>query len=269
MVDKINFKSGYSKVNGLKMYYEIYGQGNPLVLIHGGGSTIQTSFGRIIPKLARHRKIIALELQAHGRTNDRNTFLTFKQDADDVATLLRNLKIAKADFLGFSNGGQTLIEIALRHPKLVNKLIICSAFYKLSAVPPQFWEGFSHATLSDMPQAYQDEFLKINNNPESLQNMFEKDVHRMKNFKDWSDEQIASIKAPVFIINGNNDVGSIEHAVEMHRLIPNSQLAILPGGHGDYIGELTRQKDDSELPDLTVSMIEEFLDNKIGSDKKK
>src|SRR5664279_2176113 len=111
MADNDNFKSGYFDVNGLKMYYEIYGQGKPLVLIHGGGSTIQTSFGRIIPELAKRRQIIGVELQAHGHTNDRNTDLAFEQDADDVATLLGNLKISKADFLGFSNGGQTTIEL--------------------------------------------------------------------------------------------------------------------------------------------------------------
>src|ERR1700733_4723749 len=124
MTGNHHFKSGYSEVNGLTMYYEVHGQGRPLVLIHGGGSTIQTSFGRIIPELAKHRQIIAVELQAHGRTNDRNTDLSFEQDADDVAALLVNLNISNADLLGFSNGGQTTIEIALRHPGLINKIII-------------------------------------------------------------------------------------------------------------------------------------------------
>src|SRR4051794_13125046 len=116
MPDTTNYPSGYSEVNGLNMYYEIHGKGEPLVLIHGGGSTIETSFGRIIPTLTKHRQIIAVELQAHGRTNDRNTELSFEQDADDVVGLLENLTIGKADFLGFSNGGSTVIEILLRHP---------------------------------------------------------------------------------------------------------------------------------------------------------
>jgi pimeloyl-ACP methyl ester carboxylesterase len=98
------------------MYYEIYGKGKPLVLIHGGGSTIQTTFGRVIPKLALHRKLIATELQAHGRTSDRDNELSFEQDADDVATLLKNLNIHRADFFGFSNGGTTALQIAIRHP---------------------------------------------------------------------------------------------------------------------------------------------------------
>jgi alpha-beta hydrolase superfamily lysophospholipase len=103
--NSLTFKNGYSEVNRLKMYYEINGQGKPLVLIHGGGSTIQTNFEKIIPLLAKNRMVIAVELQAHGRTSDRNADLTFEQDANDVATLLKNINIDKADFFGFSNGG--------------------------------------------------------------------------------------------------------------------------------------------------------------------
>lgn len=231
-----NFKSGYSEVNGLNMYYEIYGEGKPLVLIHGGGSTIQTTFGNIIPLLLQHRQIIAMDLQAHGRTGDRSTDLSFEQDAEDVVALLYNLKIDKADFLGYSNGGHTLIEIALRYPAIINKMIIASSFYKRSAAPPQFWEGFDHATIDVMPQSLKDGFLKVNNNEKALLNMFHKDVQKMKSFKDWSDEQMKSIKAPSLIINGNNDVGSVEHAVEMYRTMPHAQLLILLGKHGEYIG---------------------------------
>src|SRR5690348_13308855 len=175
----MSFKNGYSEVNGLQMYYEVHGQGKPLVLIHGGGSTIQTSFGNIIPLLSKNRQIIAVELQAHGRTGDRDAFLTFEQDADDVVQLLKNLQISKADFLGFSNGGQTTIAIAIKHPYMVNKIIIASAFYNRSAAVPAFWEGFDNATLDAMPKALQEGFLAVNNNQAALQNMFNKDVQRM------------------------------------------------------------------------------------------
>jgi pimeloyl-ACP methyl ester carboxylesterase len=255
------FKSGYSDVNGLKMYYEIYGQGKPLVLIHGGGSTIQTSFGRIISLLAKHRQIIAMELQAHGRTNDRDAWLSFEQDADDVAGLLKNLGITKAGILGFSNGGQTTIEIALRHPDLVDKIIIAGAFYKRSAVHPQFWEGMSKATFSDMPQPFKDEFLKVNNNAEALMNMFNRDVHRMRTFKGWSDEQMKSIQATTLVISGDSDVGSAEHTVEMYRAIPNCQLAIIPGGHGKLLGEIITLENGEWKQEYVVSLIEEFLDS--------
>jgi pimeloyl-ACP methyl ester carboxylesterase len=254
-----NFKSGYSDVNGLKMYYEIYGEGKPLVMIHGGGSNIQISFGRIIPLLAKHRQIIAMDLQAHGRTNDRETYSTFQQDADDVAQLLKNIGITKADFLGFSNGGHTLIEIALRHPGILNKIIICSSFYKRSGTYSKLWAGFNNATIDRIPQHLKDEFLKVNNNPDAFLNMFEKDVHRMKFFKDWTDGQIKSIQAPAFIMNGTYDVSNPEHAVEMYRLIPNCELTILPSGHGEYIGEKDPEMKHSILPDITVALIEKFL----------
>jgi len=260
MAENINFKSGYSAVNGLTMYYEVYGQGKPLVLIHGGGSTIQTSFGRIIPFLAKHRQIIAVELQAHGHTNDRNTDLTFEQDADDIAALLDNLTMSKADFLGFSNGGHTAIEIAIRHPQLVNKLILASTFYNRSAVAPQFWDGFDGATLDMMPQALKDGYLKANNDRAGLLNMFTKDVQRMKAFKGWTDEQMKSIKAPTLVINGNTDVGSPEHAVEMYRIIPNCELAIFPGGHGAYLGAIEALDNGKWAQSYADDLIEEFLD---------
>lgn len=252
-------KNGYSEVNGLNMYYEIHGEGKPLVLIHGGGSTIETTFGRIIPLLKKNRQIIAVEMQAHGRTNDRDTFLSFEQDADDVAVLLSNLGIPKADFLGFSNGGQTTLEIALRYPQLVNRLIVASAFYKRSAAVPQFWEGFDGVTLEMMPQVLKDAYLSVNNSESGLLNMFNKDVQRMKTFKGWEDEQIRLIKAPTLVINGNNDVGSIEHAVEMHNTIPNCELVIFPGGHGTYLGTI-ESLDNGKWPEFNATaLIEEFL----------
>lgn len=260
MTNNNNFKGGYSEVSGLKMYYEIYGNGSPLVLLHGGGSTIQTSFGRIIPLLAKHRQIIAVELQAHGHTNDRNTDLTFEQDADDVATLLGNLKISKADFLGFSNGGHAIIEIAIRHPGLINKIILASIIYKRNAVAPEFWKGFDHATLNDMPQVLREGYLAANNDGEALLNMFNKDVQRMKVFKGWSDEQLKAIKAPTLVINGNTDVGSPEHAVEMYRLIPNCELAIFPGRHGAYLGAIESLDNGKWTRFNATNLIEEFLD---------
>lgn len=261
----INFTSGYSEVNGINMYYEVYGEGKPLVLIHGGGSTIQTSFRQIIPILAGNRRVIGVELQAHGRTGDRDEYLKFEQDADDVAMLMQNLGIAKADFLGFSNGGQTVLEIAIRHADIVNKIIICSTFYKKSAASPQFWEIFDGAVqFENMPQALKDDFLRVNNNPEALLNMFNKDVQRMRTFKGWSDEQIQSIKAPTLVVNGDLDVGSPEHSVEMYRMIPNSRLAIFPGVHGAYLGEITTGMENSKLPELAAAIFEEFLDEKIN-----
>src|SRR4051812_23362313 len=107
-----NAASHYANVNGLEMYYEIHGSGRPLVLIHGGGSTIESNFGRILPELAKSHLVIAVELQAHGHTADIDRPLSFEHDADDVAELLKQVHIGKADILGFSNGGTTALQIA-------------------------------------------------------------------------------------------------------------------------------------------------------------
>lgn len=262
-IDSLAFKSGYSEVNGLKMYYEIYGEGKPLVLIHGGGSTIQTTFGRVIPMLAKHRQLIAVELQAHGRTSDRDREVSFEQDADDVATLLKNLNILKADFFGFSNGGTTALQIAIRHPELVDKLIAASALCKRNGVPSQFWGFMEQARLENMPEQLKEGYKKVAPDTSGLQVMHDKDAKRMVDFKDIPDEKIKLIKAPTIIIIGDKDVITPEHAIEMHRLIDNSELAIIPGGHGEYIGEITTLKPDYKESDFVViPMIESFLDKK-------
>lgn len=251
---------GYSEVNGIKMYYEIYGQGKPLVLIHGGGSTIETTFGTIIPLLGKHRKLIAVELQAHGRTGDRDKDLSFKQDADDVATLLKNLNVDKADFFGFSNGGTTTVQIAIRHSELVGKIVLGSALCKRNGVPVQFWDYMKQATLANMPEPLKEAYLKETPNPKGLQIMHDKDAKRMINFKDIPDELIESIKAPTLIIIGDHDLIKPEHAIEMNRQIAGSELAIIPGGHGEYIGEITTLKSGSNEAAFVIPMIEGFLD---------
>lgn len=247
-------------VNGISMYCEIHGRGDPLVLIHGGGSTLATTFGRILPALAENRQAIAVEMQAHGRTGDRPGDLSFTQDADDLAALLDALGIARADILGFSNGGQTAIELALRHPAKVRKLILASAFYRRDAAPEAFWEGFSGVRLEQMPQALREGFLAVNPDPAALQNMFDKDVSRMRNFRGWSDAQIASIAHPALVISGNHDVGSLEHAVAMAKFLPKGRLAVFPGGHGTYLGSLESLENGVWPRFNATELIREFLD---------
>ena len=260
--DKLTFSSGYSEVNGLKMYYEIYGQGKPLVLIHGGGSTIQTTFEKVIPLFAKTRKVIAVELQAHGRTNDRNADLSFEQDADDIATLLKNLNIGKADFFGFSNGGTTALQIAIRHPEIVDKIILGSALTKRNGAPEWFWDFMKQAKLENMPEQLKVAYKQVAPDTNGLQIMHDRDAKRMVNFKDIPDGQIESIKAPTLIIIGDKDVITPEHAIQLHRQIAGSELAIIPGGHGEYIGEITTLKPDFKESDLVVPIIEKFLNKK-------
>ena len=256
---KDNFTSGYSNVNGIRMYYEIHGEGQPLVLIHGGGSTIGTSFGRLLPIISKQFKVIAVEQQAHGRTEDRDAPERFAQDADDVAALLHNLKIAKAHVLGFSNGGSTAMQIAYRHPELVDRLIVASAFYKREGLQPGLLDNIRNATFDVMPQVFKDEFLKVNRDPKRLRTMFEKDRNRMATFKDWSDDVLFSIKSRTLIITGDHDVATPEHSVAMSRLIPNCRLLILPAGHGQYIGAAESPAPEGNMLDLTADIISRFL----------
>jgi pimeloyl-ACP methyl ester carboxylesterase len=256
---KPSLQSGYSEVNGIKMYYEIYGEGAPLVLIHGGGSTIQTSFGKIIPLLAKTRKVIGVELQAHGRTSDRNSPISFEQDADDVTTLLKNLNIYKADILGFSNGGNTTMQIAIRHPEVVDRIIVASAFFKRDGMPPGFWDFMKKGTIDDMPKTLKEEFLKVTPDSTKLQNLFDKCSKRMLEFKDWDDEQLRSIKAKTLIVAGDKDVATPEHYVAMYRLIPDCQLMVIPGGHGEFMGEIEFANTERNVESFAL-LIEEFFD---------
>jgi pimeloyl-ACP methyl ester carboxylesterase len=253
-------QKGYSEVNGISMYYEIYGQGKPLVLVHGAGSTIQTTFGRVIPLLAQHRQLICVELQAHGRTGDRNQGISFRQDADDVAALLNNLNIPKADIFGFSNGGNTALQVAIRHPEICNKVIAGSVLLKRNGTFPQFWDMMKNADFEQMPQQYKDAFMQVNPDSARLMNMFNRCADRMNHFEDFPDQQISAIKSPVLFINGDQDVATPEHIVAMSRLIPGSRLAIIPGGHGAYIGEITTLKPGYTESDFVVPVINNFLD---------
>jgi len=253
----------YATVNGLNMYYEIYGTGTPLVLIHGGGSTLQTTFGRVIPSFSKNHQVIAVELQAHGHTADIDRPLSFVQDADDVAELLKQLNIPKADIFGFSNGASTTLQLAIRHPDLVNKIIVASTFSKKSGAQPWFFDMMKNATFEQMPQPYKDAFLKINPDSNALHQMYLRDVTRMQNFTDISDELIKSITAPAFIMISDQDVVTPEHAVEMHRMLSKSLLAIFPGGHGEFLGEVGMPYDSAMVAGM-VSMVEKFLKGAIA-----
>ncbi len=248
----------YASVNGLRMYYEIHGSGAPLVLIHGGGSTLETTFGKVIPAFAKHHQVIAVEIQAHGHTADIDRPLSFEQDADDVAELLRQLDMDRADIFGFSNGASTTLQLAIRHPERINKIIVASTFYKKEGAQPWFWGAMAGATFEQMPQPYKDAFLDINPDHDALHQMYLRDVTRMQSFTDIPEEWMKTIKAPSFIIISDNDVVTPEHAVDMYRLLPQSKLAIFPGGHGEYMGELTMPQDSAVIA-ATISMIENFL----------
>lgn len=247
-------------VNGIRMYYETYGptHGVPLVLLHGGGSTIDSTFGRIIPFLARDRRVIAVEEQAHGRTSDRDAPLTFATSADDVAALLDQLHVEQADVFGFSNGASIALQVAIRHPPAVRKLVFASSMTKKAGAQPQLWSLIQSADFATMPQPLKDAFLKVNPDPAKLRIMHDKDLERMRRFEDVPDAALSALRVPTLILIGDRDVVKPEHAVELTHLIPDARLTVLVGGHGDYLGEATLPEP-ARAPELTAALVEEFL----------
>ncbi len=207
----------YADVNGLGMYYEVHGEGFPLVLMHGGESTIGTTFGRILPPLAKSHRVIAVELQAHGHTADIDRPLSFEQDADDVAALLRQLGIPKADIFGFSNGATTTLQIAIRHPELVRRIVVASTLYRKDGAYQWLWDSFGHIDYDEMPKQLADAYLQIDSDTAALHRMIDRDVARMRSFTDIGEEDIASIEAPALIVAGDHDIVRPERAGDTSR----------------------------------------------------
>jgi pimeloyl-ACP methyl ester carboxylesterase len=254
--------SGRLPIRGLEMYYEVHGAGDgaPLVVVPGGGSTIDATYGRLLPHLARHRRVIAVEEQAHGRTSDRGRPSSFEDSADDIAALLGQLGVARADVMGFSNGASIALELAIRHPAVVRRVVFASSMTRRSGTAPAFWDMIAHARFEDMPQPLKDEFLRVNPDPQKLRTMYERDVERMRSFRDIPDADVAAVAAPTLILAGDRDVPTTAHAVELSHLLPNARLVILPGGHGDYLGELLAAPHGDRYPELTAWLVEQFLD---------
>lgn len=246
----------YAPVNGLRLYYEIHGAARsgaqPLVLLHGGGSTLDTTFGKVLEDFARTRQVIAFDQQGHGRTNDvPERPFSFEQTADDTAALLRYLEIGSADLLGWSNGGSAAMQVAIRHPALVRKLVVASAMVRRDGLPPEFWGFMREASLDNMPAELKEAYVRASPHPERLQSFHDKSVERMLNFTDWTQELVRSIHAHTLVMIADGDIVRPEHAVEMFRLLPRAQLAILPGSDHDFI---------NRYPERVVTIVTTFLD---------
>ena len=257
-------ETGHAPVNGISMYYEVHGRRDdvPLVLLHGGGSTLEVTFGKVRPVFAGSRRVIAVEEQGHGRTTDRDAPFTFESSADDVAAFLRYLRVDRADLFGFSNGASIALQVAIRHPQLVRKLVFASSFAKRDGAQPQLWEFMQQADFSNMPQPLKDAFLRVNPDVRQLKTMHDKDAARMQNFEDVPAALVGSVRAPTLIVLGDQDIVKPEHGLELTRLIPGARLLVLPGGHGDYLGEAVMTREDTGYPELTARLIEEFLDTR-------
>jgi pimeloyl-ACP methyl ester carboxylesterase len=257
-------QTGYADINGLQMYYEIHGEGGvPLVLLHGGISTIEVDFAGILPGLAETRQVIGIEQQGHGHTGDIDRPLSTAQMADDTAALLQELGVEQADFVGYSVGAGIAMELAIRYPELVRKLVFMTLIIDESGYHPGHLEGMAMMqpemlTGSPFAEAY----AEVAPNPDDWPALIEKIKTFAAAAEGWSAEDIEAIAAPALIIAGDSDIVRPEHAVEVFRMfgggvpgdmvgLPASRLAILPGT--THITLVQR-------PEWLLPMITEFLD---------
>jgi pimeloyl-ACP methyl ester carboxylesterase len=260
----VTFTHGYAANGDLRMYYEVHGSATtgtrPLLLIPGGGSSIQTNFASIIPLLSARRQVIAVDEEGHGRTLPTDRPLTAENSAGDVVAVLDQLQLDSVDVLGFSAGGHTALALAMQHPARVRRLVAASTFFSRDAVPDEFWDGMKTATLDNMPAAYQDADRSLNPEPGHLERLFELDRWRIVGFPGWSEQDLGRITAPTLVLCADQDVMGPDHAVRMSRAIPGARLLIVPGGHGDYLGELAASNGDLQAMHATLPHLLRFLD---------
>jgi pimeloyl-ACP methyl ester carboxylesterase len=256
---------GYAPVNGLKMYYEIHGNGEPVVLLHGAFMAITDDWRLWINELAKTRKVIAIDMQGHGRTADINRDITYENLADDVAALLDYLKIERADVVGYSLGGGAAILCAIRHPEKVRKVVSISAPIRRDGWVKEandFWPNFSLEMMKGTPAETERE--KLNPVKGSFPNFFAHIKAAAMRPYDFGADKLKASKAPMFFIHGDADGVRLDHIAEMYRLKggdlhgdmrphPESRLAILPNTtHVTLMERMT----------AIVPMINDFLDSK-------
>jgi pimeloyl-ACP methyl ester carboxylesterase len=252
---------GRVEVNGMQMYYEVSGTGDPLVVLHGAYMNIP-SMGAIIPRLAATHKVYAIEFQGHGRTTDIDRPITYPNLADDVAAFMDKVGLAQADVFGYSMGAAAGLQLAIRHPQKVRKLVAASVAYDV--------RGWQPAFLAFIPQMNVEMFLslpfaadyrKLAPNPDGFPALVAKLIQLEKEPMAW-EADVTALRTPVLIITGDADVATLEHSVAMFRLLggggmgdmgeplPASRLAVLPAtAHTAVITQ----------PDLLFAFMEPFL----------
>ncbi|MDF2475431.1 MAG: alpha/beta hydrolase [Sphingobacterium sp.] len=255
-------ETGYVNLNGLKMYYEVYGKGKPIVLLHGSYMTIPLNWSDIIP-MFNGRKVIVAEMQGHGRTRDTARKISYEGMADDVSGLLKHLKIDSADILGYSMGGGIAFQLAIRHPEQVRRLIVLSGSYAHDGWWPEVEASYSSINaemFKDSP--IEKQYESLGNDPKHFPEFVKKVISIDLEPYDWSKE-VKKIKAPIFMAIGDSDGIQYEHALTLFRAmgggkmgdihgLPKSRLAIIPGT--THIGMMYRM-------DWLVPMIDDFLNS--------
>jgi len=255
--------TGYAPVNGLKMYYEVRGSGQPVVLLHGAFMTITNNWTGWIAELSKTRKVIAVEMQGHGRTGDIPRDITNENLADDVAALLDHLKIPKADLIGYSMGGGVAMQCAVSHPERVRKVVVISSAFRRDGMVKEAVDAIPKLTADDFKGSpIEAEYKKLSPTPNEFPNFVKRLLAMDSKGHEISSDQLKATTAPMFFIHGDADGVRLEHVAEMFRLKGGgihgdmqarsaSRLAILPNTtHVTLMQRLS----------VIVPMVNDFLD---------
>ena len=257
--------TGYAPVNGLKMYYEVHGSGEPVVLLHGAFMTITNNWNGWIGELAKTRKVIAVEMQGHGRTADIERDISQENLADDVAALLDRLEIPRADLVGYSMGGGVAMQCAIRHPDRVRKVVVMSSVFRSDGMVKEGRDAISTLTadvFKDSP--IEVEYKKLSPAPDGFPQFIERMIATASKEHDMGADKLKATTASMFFIFGDADGIRLEHVAEMYRLKggevhgdlgprSDSRLAILP--NTTHVTLMQRM-------DVIVPMVNDFLDAK-------
>jgi pimeloyl-ACP methyl ester carboxylesterase len=265
-----NGTGSYALLNGLDLYYEVHGSGEPLLLLPGGFMTIE-AMGEIVPRLSATRRVIGVELQGHGHTADIERPLRFEWMADDIAALITHLGLEHADLFGFSLGGGVALQTAIRHPEVVRKLVLASTAFKRDGWYPEVLAGMGSISVEAFAGTpIHEAYLKTSPRPEAWPGVVAKMRQLLAEDYNWA-EAVAALKVPTLILVGDADSLSLAHAVEFFGLLgggradgdmagrPPARLAVLPatthvGWAPPHHGIITRT-------DLLLPILTEFLDS--------
>ncbi|MGD9739375.1 MAG: alpha/beta fold hydrolase [Bauldia sp.] len=232
-------QTGYAEVNGLSMYYEIHGTGEPLLLLHGAFAPISL-WGNTLTTLAQNHQVIAVEFQGHGHTEDIGRPFTYAAFASDVIGVMDHLGIEQADVVGYSMGASVALEIGISYPERVNKLVLASTAFNAEGYRAELLPGVEAMRAEDFDGFMRDAFNAVAPDPNAFPAVVDKIKELEFSFTGWTPEQVAGIAAPTLIVVGDADVVTLDQAVEMFQLLggdvggdyvglTEDQLAVLPG----------------------------------------
>jgi len=246
----------YADVNGLHMYYEVHGAGSPLVLLHGGMLTIDLNFSQLIPTLAKKHQVIGVELQGHGRTADVDRAITPSALASDIVGLLDHVGIDSAHVFGHSMGAAVAIELAVSHPDRVRAVVAASVSVRPDGLHEDLTDPVKQATSTRMPTQqdfidFKEAYARLSPHPERFNTFLATLSASTADTHGWSDQQLAAIRSRVLLVIGDRDFTTVEHGALMLRLIPASQLAVLPD---------TTHMQVTRRADLLLPLLNHFLD---------